>query len=113
MSVLGTDIASHGKLTSTGDIPIVSGLDNMMQAIKNRIKTYKGTYRLMDADYGSNAKEYMGYDDNDITRKLMCLDFEVALIQDPRITHIEFWYDNGFRFNATLINGEKLENEVL
>ncbi len=112
---LGTDIASHGKLSSNGQIALVSGLDNLHQAIKNRIKTYKGTYYYIDEDYGTNLKEFLGYDDNNEMRAIICLDIETSVIQDSRIKDAECYYENGvFKLKITTVNGDEIiEDDLL
>lgn len=98
----GTDFASHGKLDSKGQVPIVSGIDNVKQAVRNRIKTYLGTYDFIDPEYGTLLKDHLGMKNNQISQEITCLEIETRVINDPRIKDATAEYDNG-NYNLRLI----------
>ncbi|WP_054834528.1 DUF2634 domain-containing protein [Methanobrevibacter arboriphilus] len=91
----GTDLKSGGSLDSRGQIPIVSGLDNLRQSIRNRLMTYKGTYSYINDSLGSDLREFIGEDNNEITRALICLEIETVTLEDPRISKCQAYYENG------------------
>jgi len=92
----GTDINSDGRLSSNGQISLISDRDNLIQAIKNRIRTYKGTYSFIDSNYGTLIKEMVGYDNTDVNRQILCLDVETNVLQDKRIAKTGCNYNNGY-----------------
>ena len=109
-----TDYASHGKLDSRGQIPIVSGKDNLIQSIKNALKTYKGTYSYIDADYGSLLKDYISMDNNEVTRQLICLEIETVALKDSRVASAICEYDNGeYKLHGKTTDGEDFADEGL
>jgi hypothetical protein len=110
----GVDIASHGKLDSRGQIPLVSGTDNVRQSLINRILTYEGTYSYIDEDYGSVLKDYLGLDNNQLNQNIVCLELETQCLKDPRVVSVKAEYRNrNYDLHVTLANGEDLEIEGL
>ena len=61
-SIYGVDYSSTGKVSNTGDMLLVEGLDNAKQSIRNQILTEKGFYPSVDTDYGSEIYEVLGED---------------------------------------------------
>lgn len=85
-AVFGTDIKlSDGQLaTANGDFDLVSGRDNLRQAIANRIETDRGDL-LMHQDYGSLHPRLIGAV-NGPTAGLLAAQYAKAAVQaDPRV----------------------------
>lgn len=71
------------------DIATVSGLDNLTQAIANRLKTRQGELAdLGHPDYGSRHHELLGEPNVERTRNLVKLYVLQALRREPRITEV-------------------------
>lgn len=87
-SLFGTDYSSKGELTSTGDISLVSGIDNAKQNIKNWLSTDKGFYPSIDEDYGSEISEVLGWDNIENHTSALILCIENALYDNPRVQRI-------------------------
>lgn len=71
------------------DIETASGLDNLTQALANRLKTRKG--ELADVghpDYGSRHHELIGEPNVERTRNLIKLYVLQALADEPRIERV-------------------------
>jgi phage baseplate assembly protein W len=84
------DLAS-GKPAPTAprDLKVVSGVDNLEQAIANRLKTRKGELAALGhPEYGSRHHELIGEPNVDRTRNLIKLYVLQALAQEPRITRV-------------------------
>ncbi|OQD59012.1 phage Mu protein Gp25-like protein [Methanobrevibacter arboriphilus JCM 13429 = DSM 1125] len=108
----GTDLASHGRLDSKGQVSTVSGVYNVKQSLNNRLKTYKGTYSYIDEDYGSYLKDYVSLDDDKTNQSLVCLELETQCLKDERVESALATYENGeYKLNVILINGEELKLE--
>lgn len=87
-SLFGTDYSSKGELTSTGDIGLVTGLDNAKQNIKNWLSTDKGFYPSIDEEYGSEISEVLGWDTLETNVSAIMLCIENALYDNPRVKQI-------------------------
>lgn len=88
-AVFGTDIKlNKGQLaTANGDLDIVSGRDNLKQALGNRIKTERGDL-LMHQDYGSLHPRLIGAV-NGPTSGLLAAQYVKAAVQaDPRVQSV-------------------------
>lgn len=88
-AVFGTDIKlSNGQLaTANGDFDIVSGRDNLKQALGNRIETERGDL-LMHQDYGSLHPRLVGAV-NGPTAGLLAAQYVKAAVQaDPRVQSV-------------------------
>jgi phage baseplate assembly protein W len=71
------------------DIAPAGGLDNLTQALANRLKTRKGELApLGHPDYGSRHHELIGEPNVDRTRNLVKLYVLQALAQEPRLEKI-------------------------
>ena len=85
------DLAS-GRRPDTGqgvDLQVASGLDNLTQAIANRLKTRKGELApIGHPDYGSRHHELIGQPNVDRTRNLIKLYILQALNTEPRIEKV-------------------------
>lgn len=88
-AVFGTDIKlSNGQLaTANGDFDMVSGRDNLKQALGNRIETERGDL-LMHQDYGSLHPRLVGAV-NGPTSGLLAAQYVKAAVQaDPRVQSV-------------------------
>lgn len=83
--IYGTDYNSQGEVTSTGDIGLTTELDNVEQAIRNRLLTRLGTYPTIDTDYGSEIHLCIGEKLN--TRLLNELEVYIrnCMLEEPRV----------------------------
>ena len=71
------------------DIAIVSGIENMVQSLKNRIMTRKGELRVLGhPEYGSLHHELLGRPNTDSNRNLVKFHLMECLSHDPRIEKI-------------------------
>ena len=71
------------------DLSVASSLDNLTQAIANRLKTRKGELRALGhPEYGSRHHELMGEPNVDRTRNLIKLYVLQALRDEPRIERV-------------------------
>ena len=71
------------------DLTLVDGLDNITQAIANRLKTRKGELAgLGHPDYGSRHHELIGEPNVERTRNLVKLYVLQALRDEPRIEKV-------------------------
>jgi phage baseplate assembly protein W len=85
------DLESGRPLTGTRgrDLIIGEGIDNLTQAIANRLKTRKGELAsLGHPDYGSRHHELIGEPNVDRTRNLIKLYVLQALRDEPRIERV-------------------------
>jgi len=81
----GNDLGIDNK----GDLAIVSGRDNMVQAIMNRLNTRQGELtELGHPGYGSRLHELIGENNNEKTRRLAELFTRECLSQEPRIKDV-------------------------
>lgn len=71
------------------DLAVVDGIDNLTQAVANRLKTRKGELAdLGHADYGSRHHDLIGQPNVDRTRNLVKLYVLEALRNEPRIEKV-------------------------
>jgi phage baseplate assembly protein W len=71
------------------DLLVADGIDNLTQAIANRLKTRKGELAgLGHPDYGSRHHELIGEPNVDRTRNLIKLYVLQALRDEPRIERV-------------------------
>lgn len=87
-SIFGTDYSSKGEITSTGDISLVTGLDNAKQNIKSWLGTDKGFYPSIDTEYGSLISEALGNDTTNVNLDTIIIYIENALYANPRVQSI-------------------------
>lgn len=85
MEGIGTDFNSNWQFTDDGDLNLVSGEENLVQAIRNRLLCPAGSLNLFYADYGSVISKYYGWKKNETTLKFLEIDLKACLDQDPRI----------------------------
>jgi phage baseplate assembly protein W len=71
------------------DLDVAAGLDNLTQAIANRLKTRRGELAALGhPDYGSRHHELVGEPNVERTRNLVKLYVLQALRQEPRIEKV-------------------------
>jgi phage baseplate assembly protein W len=85
--IFGIDYSSNGELTSTGDLMLVSGLDNAKQAIRNRLLTSILVYDYLD-EYGCNLNEMFGEPTNRNSLQLLDLIIRDSLNLEPRVQSV-------------------------
>lgn len=88
MRRLGTDIKSDWSFNSEGDLNIVSGVDNLGQAISNRLNTYLGDLDLFYQEYGSTLFEYLGEINHETIHEYIRIEIEHAVSNDKRVREI-------------------------
>ena len=71
------------------DLGVAEGLDNLTQALANRLKTRRGELTALGhPDYGSRHHELIGEPNVDRTRNLVKLYVLQALRREPRIVRV-------------------------
>ena len=86
--IYGADYSSRGLLSSTGDIGLVSELDNAEQAIRNRLLTRIGTYPNIDDEYGSEVFEVLGEKITDELIDELGVYVENCMLDEPRVYEV-------------------------
>jgi phage baseplate assembly protein W len=83
--LLGSDF----QINKNGDIEIISGEMNIAQAILHRIRTAKGELaELGHPEYGSRILDFVGQQNNWLTRQRLKIAIRDTLLQEPRIKQI-------------------------
>ena len=86
------DLAVREDLSTSAverDLDLVDGLDNLTQAIANRLKTHRGELAdLGHPEYGSRHHELIGEPNVERTRNLIKLYVLQALKREPRIIRV-------------------------
>ena len=88
-SIFGTDYSSKGGVTSSGDMELVTGLDNAKQNIRNWLLTDKGFYPNIDDEYGSEIREVLGEDYEEESISALKIYVTNALLDNPRVQTIK------------------------
>ena len=88
-SIFGTDYSSKGGVTSTGDIELVTGLENAKQNIHNQLLTQKGFYPSVDNEWGSELFEALGEDFEGQSIDAIIIYIRNALYENPRVQTIQ------------------------
>jgi phage baseplate assembly protein W len=79
----------EGKPPGELDLMVVDGVDNLTQAVANRLKTRRGELTALGhAGYGSRHHEMLGEPDVARTRNLIKLFVLQALRDEPRIERV-------------------------
>jgi phage baseplate assembly protein W len=82
---LGADLV----VTPRGDLDTVSGEDNIVQAIMDRLATEQGElHDTGHANYGSRLDEFVGEINNETTRQRIKLEVLECLAQEDRIREV-------------------------
>lgn len=82
---LGTDINKEWTLTESGDLKIISGTDNVAQAIANRLSCTVNSLNLYYTQYGSMLFSFLGWRRNQRTLDFMEIEIGNRLSQEPRV----------------------------
>lgn len=83
------DLSSARRPGVGRDLKLVEGIDNLTQALANRLKTRKGELAsLGHPDYGSRHHELIGEPNVDRTRNLIKFYVLQALRDEPRIERV-------------------------
>jgi phage baseplate assembly protein W len=84
------DLASgRAGRSSATDLHVADGIDNLTQAVANRLKTRKGELAALGhPDYGSRHHELIGQPNVERTRDLIKLYVLQALRDEPRIERV-------------------------
>lgn len=115
--IFGIDYSSNGGLTSTGDLMLVSGLDNAKQAIHNRLLTRIIIYDYLDG-YGCDLDEIMGEATNHNSLQLLELIVKESLNLEPRvqsILNLNIYFENRkiiAEMSLKLVDGSVLDLNV-
>jgi phage baseplate assembly protein W len=82
---LGVDL----KVDKAGDLQVVSGRENLGQALMQRLMTRKGELSdLGHPEYGSRLHDLVGRPNNQATRDLVRLYAKECVMQEPRVRDI-------------------------
>lgn len=84
---IGTDINSEWSFNSEGDLNLVSGNDNIVQTIQNRLNTDYDSLMFYDG-YGSFLSTFYGWKRNLETLQYMEKEIKNTLLNDPRFNDI-------------------------
>ena len=86
---LGTDIDSSWSFNDNGDINRVREIDNLGQAILNRLKADLNTYNMFYVNYGCNLQEHFGEFNHKTIHEYIRIEIEESCKKDPRIQNIQ------------------------
>lgn len=100
----GTDINSNWSFTD-GDINLISGTDNLSQAIMNRLNTLQDELNLFYSDYGSYLQSFFGWRKNDKTLEFIKVEIDTVVNKDPRVNNFtsEISYNQEGNVNVNLV----------
>lgn len=77
------------EISSTGDLEVTEGYDNLGQAILNRLKTRLGELRdIGHPGYGSKLYSFIGRPNNPAVRDAIRIVVKESLMREPRIEEI-------------------------
>lgn len=97
---LGTDINSSWSFKE-GDLNLISGKQNLIQATRNRLNTALNSLDNFYLEYGSILWRFMGWRSEPITLKFMEIEIRNCLNQDPRLT--EYTLDLSYTDKDTVL----------
>lgn len=72
-----------------GDIKSISNIDNLNQAILNRLNTIQDELDSFYDDYGSFLQSFLGWKKNEETLTFIKTELDNVIAKDPRITFFE------------------------
>lgn len=74
---------------SEQDLSVITGLDNLVQALTLRLLMDKGDLKpLGHPDYGSNIRDFLGENMTPANRELMRRYIRRTLLSDPRVAEV-------------------------
>jgi phage baseplate assembly protein W len=83
------DLSTARSASGTRDVTLTDGIDNLTQALANRLKTRKGELAALGhPEYGSRHHELIGEPNVERTRNLVKLYVLQALRDEPRIEKV-------------------------
>jgi len=87
--ILGTDIAhkSDYLLSATGDLDLLSGLENVKNALLHRLVTTPGTL-IHRPDYGVGLKDYQNAPNSIDIQRQLALRIQEQFELDPRVDRV-------------------------
>lgn len=88
IDIYGNDIDKSWTFTN-GDINIVKNVNNLGQAIYNRLNTDLGTFDMFYTKYGGNLYEELGEVNHPTIHEYIRIEIESILEQEPRIQNID------------------------
>lgn len=102
------DLEHKGDFSNNekGDLKTIQGIDNLRQAIYNRLVTSKGTI-IHRPDYGVGAKSYQGAISSLEKQRELALGIREQLLEDTRIESVDsvrFTPDEDSRTGTFIIN---------
>jgi hypothetical protein len=87
--IFGTDLDDSFELDDNGQFKIVSGVDNAIQAIRNRLLTkFDEIAELGYFEYGNKAHDYLSETNIDLAKAHIELYNEICLDLDHRVFNI-------------------------
>lgn len=86
--IVGTDVGYNWFLDAESDLSLVSGSDNLTQAIYLRLTSYLNNLNWCYENYGSTTKDWIGRTQNPYTRETLLSEITKRIIQDPRISEV-------------------------
>jgi len=97
----GTDIDSTGKLDSKGQVALVSGTDNVKQAIRNRLLTELDVYIEWCDDYGTTLRDMLREELTDNSIEWIKTEIQMNVLKEPRVASCEVEHVTGHKFKYT------------
>ncbi len=90
LEVMKTDFAHRGDYlpAKTGDFDVVSGLENLRQAIFHRLLTEPGTL-IHRPQYGVGIKQWQNAPNSLANQMALASRIEEQCLQDPRVESVE------------------------
>jgi len=86
----GTDIDKDWSVTATGDLKVVSGLENAEQQVIKRLTTPYGELDVLGSpEYGNQSYEVLGETDLELAKSLIEIYNDECLKSEPRVETIE------------------------
>ena len=85
---LGVDVAADWSF-SDGDLNIVTGTNNLAQAIQNRLNTYFDDLNLFYANYGSTLLDLLGDLNHETIHEYIKIELEDVVVKDNRIRSVD------------------------
>ncbi|WP_455644818.1 hypothetical protein [Methanosphaera sp.] len=86
---LGTDVNRNWILTPEGDLQLIAGKDNLVQAIYNRLTCYFNNLQWAYEDYGSYVKDWLGKNNDEYQRSTLIKEVKNRVQEDMRIAEVE------------------------
>ena len=82
----GTDMDSEWSFNSDGDLVLIKSVENIEQAIVNRLNCDLNSLDLYYENYGSILLSFLGWKQSEKTLEFIKLEIENRILQDNRLT---------------------------